>query len=658
MTGSGLSRSWLTGSTAAVLPLVQHLRVRHRDGHFLWVETTSVRITYRRAPALQISYMDVTDRMATESLLTKSETKLRSLIEQNTIGVVLLDEGKTIVEWNRVMEKITGMPRSVVMGKSPDVLADLFPPDGSALGRGMMLVEEPASASAVEGEIRSKNGVLKTVRASIFPISLPEQDQFACMVEDVTAQHRSEEAYRVLVENSLEGFAIIQEGRIVFCNPALLRLNGYTLAETYALGPESVAATIHPEDRALVMNEMQAILGGGIVRTPRLIRMFRRDGELRWVEVTGAATEYDFRPALQVSYLDVTDRYLADLALGKSEGRFRTLIEKAPVAIGISRGGEMIYGNRACQRMFGLDRASSIVGRSFADMIAPDCRDEVLARALRRGRGEPAETEFELRGLRADGTVFPCIAAVTLLDLDDGPAAVAFFSDLTELKESQTKLRNLAVHLLSAREEERKQVAREIHDELGQLSTAIKMDLRWIEKRLAQSPEAVRDKIHGTVGLADQTIEIVHRISSDLRPGPLDDLGLASAVEWATSDFTRRTGIRAEAQVEISESRIGGNAATALFRIIQESLTNVARHARAQHVSVVLQESGELLQAAIDDDGVGITSDQANSFASFGLIGVRERVRGMGGEVTITGKPGEGTCVRLSIPFPAQGGLA
>jgi signal transduction histidine kinase len=253
---------------------------------------------------------------------------------------------------------------------------------------------------------------------------------------------------------------------------------------------------------------------------------------------------------------------------------------------------------------------------------------------------------------------------VTVLVLSDGPATLAFFFDLTTQKESEKKLedsrgklRNLAIHLLHAREEERKMVAREIHDELGQILTALKMDLQWIEKRLAPRTTQVMEKFHGVVGLADQTIQMVHRISSELRPGMLDDLGLAAAVEWLGGDFSRRNGIPCRVDITVPESRIGGNSSTALFRIIQEALTNVARHAHASHSSVELWEADRALTIRVQDDGRGVTEEQSTSPLSFGLIGIRERVQGLGGEMSITGKPGEGTILTVTIPLPPEGAL-
>ena len=223
-----------------------------------------------------------------------------------------------------------------------------------------------------------------------------------------------------------------------------------------------------------------------------------------------------------------------------------------------------------------------------------------------------------------------------------------------KLRDSQSRLRNLATHLLSAREEERKRVAREVHDELGQVLTAMKMDLRWVEKRLEPTQSGVRDKIREVVGLTDQTIRTVQRISSELRPGVLDDLGLVAGIEWLGEDFSRRSGIPCTVQVEVSESYIGSNSATALFRVIQEALTNIARHARASRASVEFTKSDGNLQISVRDDGVGITKKQIEAQSSLGLIGIRERVEGLGGMMSISGEAGAGTTIVITIPLQSK----
>jgi signal transduction histidine kinase len=164
--------------------------------------------------------------------------------------------------------------------------------------------------------------------------------------------------------------------------------------------------------------------------------------------------------------------------------------------------------------------------------------------------------------------------------------------------------------------------------------------------------------MRGVVGLSDETIKIVHRISSELRPGVLDDLGLAAAIEWLGGDFSRRSGIPCLIDFTAPESAIGGNSSMVLFRIVQEALTNVTRHAQASRVSVEIWETDRVLTIRIRDDGRGISEEQATAPTAFGLIGIRERVSGLGGDMSISGRPGEGTVLTVTIPLPSQGALA
>jgi PAS domain S-box-containing protein len=486
----------------------------------------------------------------------------------------------------------------------------------------------------------------------------------------VTEEKRAREAlldsqrrYQTLLDSIQEGiWAIDAQSVTTFINPSLARMLKHSVKEIIG---KPFFDFIRKEDKPRAHMYLDRWLKG--IHEHSEFTFQRGDGTFVYTELSVCPlmdAEGGVASAL-ATVVDVTERREAKAALQESEARFTTLIEKAPVAIGISRQGSIVYANRAFQRMFGFEDAGELIGRPIADQIAPRLREEAMERALRRSRGLPAETEYESVGLRKDGTEFPIRAAVTVLDLADGPASVGFIADISAQKEfeqklgdSHARLRNLATHLLSVREAERKSVAREIHDELGQLLTALKMDLRWIEKQLGSSGHNVLEKIQGTLGLVDQAIDIVHRISSNLRPGMLDDLGLATAIEWLGAEFSQRTGISCDATVTIPEFRIGGNSATALFRIVQEALSNVGQHSGASHASILIRESGGRLEVTIEDDGIGITMEQAAASTSFGLIGMRERVEGLRGQLTVRGQEGKGTTVHATIPLPAEGGLA
>jgi signal transduction histidine kinase len=219
-----------------------------------------------------------------------------------------------------------------------------------------------------------------------------------------------------------------------------------------------------------------------------------------------------------------------------------------------------------------------------------------------------------------------------------------------ELHNSREELRNLSSYLQSVREEERTHIAREIHDELAQALTALRMDLSWLDNRLPRDHMSLFEKTRSMTGLINATIQTVKRISAELRPGILDDLGLVAAIEWQAEEFQHRTGITCRIIVDQDDLSVEQNRSTAIFRIFQETLTNVARHARATRVTVSLKMKGGTLNLIVKDNGKGITKKHIHDSKSFGLIGMRERVYPWGGKVNIRGSSGKGTTVLVSVP--------
>jgi len=215
----------------------------------------------------------------------------------------------------------------------------------------------------------------------------------------------------------------------------------------------------------------------------------------------------------------------------------------------------------------------------------------------------------------------------------------------TQLQQSFGQLRALAARLQTVRDEERQRVAREIHDQLGQALTAIKIDMHSLIYKQQREAESL-------FALIDQTMESVRRISTDLRPAVLDDLGLMEAIEWATQEFQSRTGTKVHLNLPQDDVVVDRELSTALFRILQETLTNVARHANATHVAVRLTREGGSLAMEVHDNGKGISGGQVTAGSSLGILGMRERASMLGGEFSISGAPGEGTSIRVRIPEP------
>lgn len=466
--------------------------------------------------------------------------------------------------------------------------------------------------------------------------------------------------YRNIIESLLQGLAIIQDGRILLCNEALCRMNGFSKEETYRMSGEDVAAIIHPEDRQRALQAMTEIMTGGKSWPADTLRMLDKQGNVRWAEVLAVRTLYNGKPALQVSYFDVTKRKRAEAA-------HRTLADHALEGFAILQNGRVVLANQALAAMSGYSVTELLraPAAEIAAMIHEDDRARILRTMTQHLESADIQAAQLFRFQRKDGGVRWVETHAVAVDLDGSPATQVSLQDVTarkeiesQLKDAHQRMRNLAGHLLHAREEERRKIAQDIHDQLGQTLAALKMDLHWLSKRLGGDTVSLRDKIKGTIDLGDEAIKTVQRITADLRPRMLDDLGLAPALDWLGADFARRTKIVCKVTTDFPLEVVGGNAATTLYRIAQEALANVGRHSHADHAAVRLYVSDGKLNLQIEDDGIGITAEQAAAPDSYGLTGIRERVEGLGGSLLISGEPGFGTILLALIPLPKEGGLA
>jgi two-component system sensor histidine kinase UhpB len=350
------------------------------------------------------------------------------------------------------------------------------------------------------------------------------------------------------------------------------------------------------------------------------------------------------------------------VALGQVEARLEAVVDSAMDAIiSVDAGQRVVLFNRAAEAMFQCPRADAI-GVSL-DRFIPS-----RFRATHRGHvesfGHTGVTSRKmgdtttLWALRADGNEFPIEASISQAGTADGHFYTVILRDVTlrkanedQLQRQQGELRELSARVLEAREEEKTLIARELHDELGQLLTALKMDLSWLRERLPAGETALAGKAEQMNALVDRTVTSVRRISAELRPLMLDDLGLPDAVTWLTDDFAARSGVRVNVRVSLEVAGdIARPVANTLYRVLQESLTNIARHAQAKLAWVTLDSEGAVLRLEVEDDGRGIDEAALAKSRSLGVKGMRERVRYLGGTLEIGRAPRGGTRVLVRLP--------
>jgi PAS domain S-box-containing protein len=307
-------------------------------------------------------------------------------------------------------------------------------------------------------------------------------------------------------------------------------------------------------------------------------------------------------------------------------------------------------------RICGLSPEHEMTYDRFLRTIEPADRDHVVSIVeLSKASGHSFRVQY--RVVRPDGTR-RIVQARGQPEWDPAGRMTRLHGtgqDITELREaeeglerSQQQLRALSAHLQSVREQERTRIAREIHDELGQALTALKLDVASLARKSAGDP-VIEQKTRAMVELINETIQTVRRIATELRPAILDDLGLPAALEWQTHEFQKRTGLACELKMD-PDLKVAPGPSTELFRVFQETLTNIVRHARASAVTIYFGRQDDRVVLEVRDNGVGIAETQVSGLRSLGITGMRERVHLLGGDIQLTGIPGQGTTVRIQVP--------
>ncbi len=488
------------------------------------------------------------------------------------------------------------------------------------------------------------------------------------------ASAESEARLEAIVRSAMDGIITIDAGqRIVLFNAAAERMFGCAAPDAIG-GPldRFIPERFRQAHRQHIEHFMRTGETSRRMGLQRALSGLRADGTEFPLEASISQASVGGELLLTVILRDVTERIRAEQALRQanetlreSEARLDATVRSAMDAIiAIDEDQKIVLFNAAAEAMFGSP-AGEAVGDPLDRFIPPRFRAAHYRHVEQFGRTGVTTrrmgTQMALWGLREGGTEFPLEASISQATVGGRKLMTVILRDITErmnaerqLLGAHDELRQLSIAMQEVREAERTRIARELHDELGQALTALKMDVDLLETMLPAGSNEMHERTAAMRGLLDTTVAMTRRISADLRPLVLDDLGLAAAAEWLVQNVVQRAGLSCELHVDAACDALGEPYSTALFRVMQESLTNVVRHARAQRVDVRIERNGEQAVLTVVDDGVGMEREAQNKPRSFGLRGISERVLMLGGAVNFASRRGAGMTLVARIPVRAS----
>lgn len=455
---------------------------------------------------------------------------------------------------------------------------------------------------------------------------------------------------RSLFEHALEGiFRSAPDGRFTAVNPALVRMLGYASAkEVLALQLPS-DLYVDPDERKQIRAryESDGVLDGVEVRWKKkggesiVARLYART----LCDVHGAVIGYEGMA------LEMTEHRRAETALKASEAKYRTIFAASPDFIYLTDSeGKILDANPALLEWQGVSLAD-LQKRHFLDFFAGDNLEEVIEEFAALRNGHPVRgLEVRARNAQGEIRVFE-VHAIPIPDPQRNVMILSVARDITARKHAEERLQLLSRQILEAQEAERRHLARELHDEIGQMLTVLKINLKTLEP----VSKRARPYLQESLRLVDSTLQQIRNLSLDLRPSQLDTLGLAETLQWYVDRWSQRTGVSLHFVSDRLQPRPSLPIETACFRIVQEALTNITRHARARQVWVTLRQHSAVVDLLIRDDGVGFDVAVARAQAALGkvlgLLGMEERVRLVDGQLEIMTAPGKGTEIHVCLPF-------
>jgi PAS domain S-box-containing protein len=619
--------------------------------------------------SLKTSYeKDITERKLAEETLLESEVCYRELFNNISSGVAIYEvtnSGNDFIfkDLNRAGERIDGNRKEDIIGRS------IYQVRPGINKFGLLEVFRRVFATGIPEHYPARFYMDERLQGwyDNFVYRLPS-GEIVAVYDDITERKQVEEAHKInealfreLYDNMKSGsviFTVINDGSkgsdyiIEKFNRVGLKMEGKTLEEV--VGKRFIDIRPNIDNYGLIPLMKKVWETGESGTLP--IRIYKDEHYSNYYE------NYVFKiPSGEVVtlYDDVTESKRSEEALRLEKENFRHSLDDSPLGVRIATiEGNTIYANKTLLNFYGYDSLGELQKTPLKSRYSPESYAEAQKRKHQRKRGDFSVTDYEISIVRKNGEIRHLQVFRKDVLWDGVRQFQIVYNDITdrklaeeEISKSKKLLETLNKHLIDIRENERTQIAMNLHDDIGQKLTAINLDIAWLKSRMGVQSLVVRKKFKDMSLMINETIEGIKEISSFLRPAILFDLGLVPAINAQLGGFEKQSGIKCHFYCEPEKFIIDDRLSLILYRILQESFTNIARHSGASTAEVKLRILKNKIEMLIKDNGIGIDKDKVSSITSMGIAGIKERIRSVNGRLSISGEKGSGTIIKVFIPL-------
>jgi PAS domain S-box-containing protein len=630
--------------------VVAERRMKRRDGSVIDIEIAT---KYMGNQKILSFVRDISERKKAQAALEESEQKYRTLAEQATDTIFISELSGRFITINKSGEKLTQYSTDEMLNMS---FYDFT--DADDIKVNPLKIEElkKGKTATSQRKLKRKDGSL--IDIEITAKLLPD-GKLLSFIRDVSERKKAEQLiidsearYRAFFENSMDCiFLGSPDGTIYAANPAASKVYGYTENEFKQVGRSGVSDKSDISMKELLEERTKV----GFAKKEVIQR--KKDGTFFPAEITSSIFKDAFGQERTVVIVrDISDRVKANNEIIKEKNLSDTIINSLPGVFYLySHEWKFLRWNKNFEIRTGYttEEIANMHPLDFFSSYDQEAVSNIIKNAFITG-----EESAELSVNAKSGKKAPYFLTGKLIDYEGKPSLLGIGFDITdrvkaqeEVKQANEQLRLLTTHLQQVREEERKRIAREIHDELGQLLTATKMEMAWVDKHTSDEKGLVKAKIKNVLHYLDTSNHSVRNILKELRMGVLEDNGLVDALQWLSRQFTITTSVPVTFNSSEPVLKVDENVAICIFRTYQEALNNVAKHAHAKNVAASVGIENDYIALTIKDDGEGFDVSSLKHKVTFGILGLKERLAGLNGFFDLKTNPGEGTAITVKVPL-------